>query len=111
MRKTSHSCLVSTFINTQETLNGYRNLTQQDIQTPSHFKNEDVVEKIPTTTQQSISPIHPSITTPHNKNYPFLQTALQLTIKPSVVPKYSHMNYQKNRPITKTRQSNKQNYE
>ena len=38
MKKTSKNSLVSTFINRQETLNGYRNPTQQDIQTPSHFK-------------------------------------------------------------------------
>ena len=29
--------LKSTFINPQETLNGTRNLTQQNIQTPSNF--------------------------------------------------------------------------
>ena len=36
----------------QENLNGTRNLTQQDIQTPSHFINEEIVETIVTTTQQ-----------------------------------------------------------
>ena len=40
-----------------ENLNGTRNLTQQDIQTPSQFINEEVVQKTVTTTQQSISPI------------------------------------------------------
>ena len=48
----------------QENLNGTRNLTQQDIQTPPHFLNEEAVETIVTTTQQSISPIHPNLTRP-----------------------------------------------
>ena len=51
----------------QENLNGTRNLTQQDIQTPSHFINEELVETIVTTTQQSISPIHSNLTTPKPK--------------------------------------------
>ena len=38
--------LNSTFIN-QDNLNGTRNLTQQDIQTPSHFVNEEINERIP----------------------------------------------------------------
>ena len=34
-------------------------------------------------TQQSVSHIHPTMTTPHNKNWnPFLQTTLQLTAFP-----------------------------
>ena len=48
-----------------ENLKGTRNLTQQDIQTPSHFINEEIVQTT-TTTQQSISPIHPNLTTPRN---------------------------------------------
>ena len=44
----------STFVNTQETLSGTNNLTQQDIQTPSHFINKEIVETTPTTKQ----PIH-----------------------------------------------------
>ena len=61
----------STFVQ-HENLNGTRNITQQDIQTPSHFINEEIVETIVTTTQQSISPIHPNLTTPKPKtsNYP-----------------------------------------
>ena len=51
----------------QENLNGTRNLTQQDNQTPSHFINEEIVETIVTTTQQSISPIHPNLTAPKTK--------------------------------------------
>ena len=58
-----NNSLNSTFVQ-QENLNGTRNLTQQDIQTPSHFINEEIVETIVTTTQQSISPIHPNLTTP-----------------------------------------------
>ena len=52
--RTSNSCLKSTFIKTQETFNGTGNLTQQDIQAPSHFVKEEIVETLPTTTQQSI---------------------------------------------------------
>ena len=79
--------LNSTFIVTQENLNGTRNVKQQDIQTPSQFVNEQVVETIPTTTQQRISPIHPTLTTPHKKSTPFPQTILQSTVKLSVFPK------------------------
>ena len=49
--RTANNSLNFTFINTQETLNGTRSLTQQDIQTPSHFLNEETVETMPTTTQ------------------------------------------------------------
>ena len=60
----------STFIN-QENLNGTGNITQQDIQTPSHFVNEEIVETMPTTTHQSISPIHPTLKTPKKKKQYF----------------------------------------
>ena len=44
-----------------EILNGTRNITQQDIKTPSHFLNEEFVETITTTeAQRSISPIQPN---------------------------------------------------
>ena len=46
-----NNSLNSTVIH-NENLNGTRNLTQQDIQTPSHFINEEIVHT--TTTQQSI---------------------------------------------------------
>ena len=46
-RKGNNS-LNSTLIQ-QETLNGTRNLTQQDIQKPSHFANEEVVTTVTTT--------------------------------------------------------------
>ena len=88
----------------QENLNGTRNLTQQDIQTPSHFTNEETVETIVTTTQQSISPTHPNLTTPKPKTSMLPQVTLQPTIKPSVAPKYSQMDYQTLRPMTKPRQ-------
>ena len=49
-------------------MNGTRNLTQQDIQTSSHFISEGIVETITTAeVQQSISPIHPNFTTPKFK--------------------------------------------
>ena len=61
-----NNCLNSTFIY-QEKLNGTRNLTQQDIQTPSHIVNEEIFETMPTTAQQSISPIRPTHTIPKIK--------------------------------------------
>ena len=89
-------------------MNGTRTLTQQDTQTPSHFVNEEIVETVPTQMQQSNSPIHPTLTTPRNKNAAFPQTTTQTTVKPSVVPKYSQMDYQTFRPVTTARQTNKQ---
>ena len=83
-----NNSLNSTIIQ-QENLNGTRNLTQQDIQTPSHFVNEEIVETIATTTQQSISPKHPNQTTPRLKNPILPQVTIQSTVKPSVVSKYS----------------------
>ena len=44
------------------TLSGTKNLAQQDIQTPSHFLNEEIVETMSTTRQHSISPIHHTLT-------------------------------------------------
>ena len=75
----------------QENLNRTRNLTQNDIQTPSHFINEEIVKTIVTTTQQSISPIHLNLTTPKPKTSMLPQVTLQSAVKPSVAPKYSHM--------------------
>ena len=95
---TRNNSLNSTVIH-NENLNGTRNLTQQDIQTPSHFINEEIV-KTTTTTQQSISPIHPNLTTPKNTNTSLSQVTLLSTVKPSVAPKYSHMDYQTYRPMT-----------
>ena len=70
-----------------ENLNGTKNLTQQDIQTPSHFINEEIVQTTVTTTQQSISPLRPNLTTPKNRNTALPQVSLQSTVKPSVAPK------------------------
>ena len=95
---TRNNSLNSTVIH-NENLNGTRNLTQQDIQTPSHFINEEIVQTT-TTTQQSISPIHPNLTTPKNLNTSLAQVTLQSTVKPSVAPKYSQMDYQTYRPMT-----------
>ena len=64
---TQINSLNSTVIN-HENLKGTRNLTQQDIQKPSHFINEEIVHTTVTTTQQSISPIHPNLATPKNRN-------------------------------------------
>ena len=66
--RTGNNRFNSTFID-QESLNGTINLKQQDIQTPSQFKNEEIVETMPTTTQQSISPIHPTLTFPRNQKH------------------------------------------
>ena len=63
--------LNSTFLYTQETLNGTTILAKQNIQTSSNFVNEEIVETIPTTTQQSIPPIHSTLTPLHNKKIPF----------------------------------------
>ena len=90
---TRNNSLNSTVIH-NENLNGTKNLTQQDIQTPSHFINEEIVQTTATTTQQSISPIHPNLTTPRNTNTSLTQVTLQSTVTPSVAPKYSHMDYQ-----------------
>ena len=96
---TRNNRLNSTVIH-NENLNGTRNLTQQDIQTPSHFINEEIVQTTATTTQQSISPLHPNLTTPRNTNTSVTQVTLQSTVKPSVAPNYSHMDYQTYRPMT-----------
>ena len=47
---TRNNSLNSTVIH-NENLNGTRNLTRQDIQTPSHFINEEIVQTTATTTQ------------------------------------------------------------
>ena len=90
---TQNNSLNSTVKN-HEKINENRNLTQQDIQIPPNAINEEVVHTTVTTTQQSISPIHPNLTTPKNWNTALPQVTLQSTVKPSVAPKYSHMDYQ-----------------
>ena len=91
----------------QENLNGTRNLTQQDIQTPSHFINEETVETIVITTQQNISLIHPNFITPRTINPILQQVTLQSTVKPSVAPQYSHMDYRTHIPMTQPSQKRK----
>ena len=107
--RTGNNSLNSTFISTQDNLNGTRSLTQQDIRTLSRFVTEELVKTKPTTTQQSTSPIWPTITTPQNKNTSVPQTTIQSTVKPSVTPKYSQINYQTIRSPTTSRQANRQN--
>ena len=65
---TRNNSLNSTVIH-NEKLNRTRNLTQQDIQTPSRFINKEIVQTTVTTTQQSISPIRPNLTTPKIHHY------------------------------------------
>ena len=86
-----------------ENPSGTQNPTQQDIQIPSQFINEEIVQTTVTTTQQSISPIHPNFTTPQNNKVPSPQITLQSTVKPSatLAPKYSHMDFQTYRPMTR----------
>ena len=67
-------------------LNGTRNLTHQDIQTSSHLTNEGVVTTVVTTAQQSISPIHPNLTTPRPKNPILPQVTLQSTVQKQMKP-------------------------
>ena len=99
--RTGNNSLNSTFIN-HDNLNGTRSLTQQDIQTPSHFVNEEIVEIILTTeAQRRISPFQQNFRTPKLKNPTLPQTIIQSTVKPSVAKKHSHMNYQTFRPVTK----------
>ena len=99
--RTGNNSLNSTFIN-NDNLNGTRNLIQQDMQTPSHFVSEKIVETITTTeTQQSISPIQPNFKTPKLKNQTLHQTIIQPTVKPSVAQKNSQMDYPTLPPVTK----------
>ena len=77
-------------------LNGTRNLTQQDVQNPSHFVNGEIVETRTTTeAQRSISPIQPNLTTTKLKNPTLQQIIIQSTVKPSVAQKYSNIDYQR----------------
>ena len=70
----------------------------------SNFVNEEIVETVTSTTQQSISPIHANLTTPGPKNPTLPQVPLQSTVKPSVVPKYTQMDYQTFISMTKPTQ-------
>ena len=95
---------LNSFLLQQENVNGTRILAQQDIQTRSHFANEEIVEIVTTTKQQSNSRIHPNLTTQRPKNPALPQVTLQSTVKPSVLPKFSQMDYQTFRPMTKPTQ-------
>ena len=65
--RAGNNSLSSTFINNDK-LNGTKNLTQQNIQTTSHFTNEEINETIITKeAQRSISPTQPNFTTPKLK--------------------------------------------
>ena len=57
----NNNSLTSTFMKKQEPRNETTKLTHRDFQKPSYFINEEIVEKIPTTTWQSFSPIHHTI--------------------------------------------------
>ena len=63
---------------------------------------------MPTTAQPGISPIHPTLPTPINKNAAFPQTTIQTTVKPSVFPKCSQIDNQTFKTKTTSRQTNKQ---
>ena len=67
----------------QEKCDGTIALRQQNFQTTSQFTNEEFVPTMPLTIQQSISPIHPTYTTPHNEHTPFQQSELQSTAEPT----------------------------
>ena len=99
---TQNNTLNSTVIQ-NENPSGTQNPTQQDIQIPSQFMNEEIVHTTVTTTQQSISPIHPNFTTPKNNKVTSPQITLQSTVKPSatLAPKFSHMDYQTYRLMTR----------
>ena len=60
-------------------------------------------ETMTRTTQECISPIHPTLTPARNKNAEFPQTTIQSTVKNSVIPKYSQMDYQTSKPVTTSR--------
>ena len=66
-----------------------------------------MVKTMPTTIQQNILSIHPTLTTPQNKNAAFSQTTIQSKVKPSVTPKHSQIDYQTFKPATTSRQTNK----
>ena len=98
--RTGNNSLNSTFNNTQKMLNRTK-IFHNKIFNSYHntLTKNKIVETMPTNTQQSISPIHPTLTTPQNKNTAFLQITLQSTEKTSVTPNFS-MAYQPFRPAT-----------
>ena len=62
---------------------------------------------MPTTTQQSISPIHPTLKTPR-KEHCISTNNYTIDSETFSYPKYSQMDYQTFRPVTTSRQTNKQ---
>ena len=104
--RTGNNTLNSTVIQ-QENLNGTGNRTHQDIQTSSHLTNGGVVTTVVTTAQQSISPMHPNLTTPRPKNPILPQVTPQSTVKPTIEPRYPHVSYQPFRPMMKPIQKQK----
>ena len=92
--KTGKNSTNSTFIITQENIYETRNFTQPDNQTISHFMNEEVVGTMPKTEEKRSSFIHPTLKTPNFKTIDSNHTTIQLTVKFSVAPKYSQMDYQ-----------------
>ena len=80
---------------TQEKLKGITNRTQQGrTQPPSHLVNEEFVETLLIPTQQINSPKSFPMTTPYNKiNTPFLPTTIKSTVKPSVAPNHSEIDF------------------
>ena len=105
MKRTCNNSLNSTFINTLENLNGTRNLTKQDIQTPSHFINEQIVETLPITTKRSISPRHSTLTTPLHSF-----STNDITINSHIISRSKKLIFELslNGPITKKRPPSKQ---
>ena len=75
-------------------MNRTTNLKQQDSKKQSHFLKKKVLKQIPQQ-HSKVLQHQPIITIPQNKNKTqFLSTTIQSTVKLSVVPKYSHMDYQ-----------------
>ena len=67
----------------QENCDGKMALRQQNFQTTSQLANEEIVPTMLLTIQQSISPKHPTYTTPHNEHTLFQQSELQSTADPT----------------------------
>ena len=75
---TRNNSLNSTVIH-NENLNGTKNLTQQEIQTPSHFINEEIVQTTATTAQKKYFTNTPQ--SDNTKKYKYITNTKNLTIK------------------------------
>ena len=83
-------------------MNGTGNVTQQDIQTSSLFVGNEIVETTTTTeAQRNVSPIQSNSTTLKLKKKSNVTTIIQSTVNSSVAQKYSQMDYQTFRSVTK----------